>query len=209
MLMMSIASRRANKWAQRRSLARREKFAAKPKYAELESENLPVRIGGSRISRRCLYMIRGREFFFFSSRRRHTRLQGDWSSDVCSSDLPQRFELRQLGRRGAQGLFDKHVLARAQGIARLAEVRIVERGDRDHLHRRVPQDGIEVARHAAARMLLRQAVGARGVEVMQPQHAGARVGGEGASMLFADAQTNDGDADHALPIDAAKAGTDC
>src|SRR2546426_7199496 len=36
-------------------------------------------------------MIRGGSFkscfFFFSSRRRHTRLQGDWSSDVCSSDL--------------------------------------------------------------------------------------------------------------------------
>src|SRR3989454_4713826 len=30
----------------------------------------------------CVYW-----FFFFSSRRRHTRLQGDWSSDVCSSDL--------------------------------------------------------------------------------------------------------------------------
>src|SRR5688500_12265470 len=28
-----------------------------------------------------------RRVFFFSSRRRHTRLQGDWSSDVCSSDL--------------------------------------------------------------------------------------------------------------------------
>src|SRR5256885_5118578 len=28
--------------------------------------------------------------FFFSSRRRHTRLQGDWSSDVCSSDLVER-----------------------------------------------------------------------------------------------------------------------
>src|SRR5256885_208730 len=28
-------------------------------------------------------------YFFFSSRRRHTRLQGDWSSDVCSSDLPR------------------------------------------------------------------------------------------------------------------------
>src|ERR1039457_5071705 len=27
---------------------------------------------------------------FFSSRRRHTRLQGDWSSDVCSSDLLRR-----------------------------------------------------------------------------------------------------------------------
>src|SRR5436189_1336598 len=28
--------------------------------------------------------------FFFSSRRRHTRYIGDWSSDVCSSDLPSR-----------------------------------------------------------------------------------------------------------------------
>src|SRR5207248_11371766 len=27
--------------------------------------------------------------FFFSSRRRHTRSYGDWSSDVCSSDLDQ------------------------------------------------------------------------------------------------------------------------
>src|SRR5690554_7623493 len=26
-------------------------------------------------------------FFFFSSRRRHTRCGRDWSSDVCSSDL--------------------------------------------------------------------------------------------------------------------------
>src|SRR5713226_10091963 len=29
-------------------------------------------------------------FFFFSSRRRHTRWTGDWSSDVCSSDLASR-----------------------------------------------------------------------------------------------------------------------
>src|SRR2546426_1279959 len=35
-------------------------------------------------------------FFFFSSRRRHTRLQGDWSSDVCSSDL----DLTQLAAEG-------------------------------------------------------------------------------------------------------------
>ena len=28
-----------------------------------------------------------RSLFFFSSRRRHTRLRRDWSSDVCSSDL--------------------------------------------------------------------------------------------------------------------------
>src|SRR5256886_9742549 len=29
-------------------------------------------------------------FFFFSSRRRHTRFDCDWSSDVCSSDLYRR-----------------------------------------------------------------------------------------------------------------------
>src|SRR5690606_40944150 len=29
-------------------------------------------------------------FFFFSSRRRHTRFSRDWSSDVCSSDLVER-----------------------------------------------------------------------------------------------------------------------
>src|SRR5437763_12392136 len=42
-------------------------------------------------------------FFFFSSRRRHTRYIGDWSSDVCSSDLdvrPQSFSpSRRRSRR--------------------------------------------------------------------------------------------------------------
>src|SRR5947209_9195588 len=33
--------------------------------------------------RRCRCL----DFFFFSSRRRHTRYWRDWSSDVCSSDL--------------------------------------------------------------------------------------------------------------------------
>src|SRR5690242_20773808 len=32
-------------------------------------------------------------FFFFSSRRRHTRLTCDWSSDVCSSDLGGKFRM--------------------------------------------------------------------------------------------------------------------
>src|SRR5256886_6879812 len=38
-------------------------------------------------------------FFFFSSRRRHTRFDCDWSSDVCSSDLPHdRVEYAQRRR---------------------------------------------------------------------------------------------------------------
>src|SRR6266446_2455661 len=40
-------------------------------------------------------------FFFFSSRRRHTRLQGDWSSDVCSSDLSLIWGIGRLDAWGA------------------------------------------------------------------------------------------------------------
>src|SRR5207248_6783106 len=47
--------------------------------------------------------------FFFSSRRRHTRSYGDWSSDVCSSDLIRR--ARRNERRTAEVN-----LRRAQGI---------------------------------------------------------------------------------------------
>src|SRR2546429_6229465 len=35
-------------------------------------------------------------YFFFSSRRRHTRCSRDWSSDVCSSDLQLRTTSRDL-----------------------------------------------------------------------------------------------------------------
>src|SRR2546430_3385224 len=37
--------------------------------------------------------------FFFSSRRRHTRFDCDWSSDVCSSDLGDAMPFAQLGYR--------------------------------------------------------------------------------------------------------------
>src|SRR2546426_11712285 len=49
------------------------------------------------------YLMRSKVFlwfFFFSSRRRHTRLQGDWSSDVCSSDLYAWCGLEWIGLRG-------------------------------------------------------------------------------------------------------------
>src|SRR5207302_5753118 len=39
-------------------------------------------------------------FFFFSSRRRHTRFSRDWSSDVCSSDLWGGRSLVPVSRRG-------------------------------------------------------------------------------------------------------------
>src|SRR5688500_20387972 len=41
--------------------------------------------------------------FFFSSRRRHTRLQGDWSSDVCSSDLSEEKVVNDARLRVGRG----------------------------------------------------------------------------------------------------------
>src|SRR5690606_27072750 len=48
-------------------------------------------------------------FFFFSSRRRHTRFSRDWSSDVCSSDL-FHVDILVLGR----GLVADHDTAAAR-----------------------------------------------------------------------------------------------
>src|SRR5262249_56552623 len=42
--------------------------------------------------------------FFFSSRRRHTRLVSDWSSDVCSSDLYEAFNAGCFARSGVASL---------------------------------------------------------------------------------------------------------
>src|SRR5256885_13359602 len=54
-------------------------------------------------------------FFFFSSRRRHTRLQGDWSSDVCSSDLT-REKLRQQLKEGTLEEREVEVEVQQQGF---------------------------------------------------------------------------------------------
>src|SRR5579862_8928543 len=45
-----------------------------------------------------------KDLFFFSSRRRHTRWNCDWSSDVCSSDLVGRLHGGGEYRRAGQGL---------------------------------------------------------------------------------------------------------
>src|SRR5256885_16621434 len=59
--------------------------------------------------------------FFFSSRRRHTRLQGDWSSDVCSSDLfhEDRHALLVLQVEGDRALVAVQVLE-VRAVARPA-----------------------------------------------------------------------------------------
>src|SRR5205807_2793532 len=71
-------------------------------------------------------VVRSQPWFFFSSRRRHTRLQGDWSSDVCSSDLTLyaylalRFQAlkeprKPQGEVGIQGVLDELAGENCQG----------------------------------------------------------------------------------------------
>src|SRR2546429_1770048 len=69
-------------------------------------------------------------FFFFSSRRRHTRCSRDWSSDVCSSDLYLH------SRRGApQALTDTGGVACANGkeVAQRSDVIIAMVPDTPHV----------------------------------------------------------------------------
>src|SRR5690348_17530229 len=76
-----------------------------------------------------LYLL----FFFFSSRRRHTRWTGDWSSDVCSSDLirsmtgcsrPESCDPdRYLAARSETGLSAQERMVTAAGSERICERR--------------------------------------------------------------------------------------
>src|SRR2546421_1207642 len=82
-----------------------------------------------------------RSCFFFSSRRRHTRSDRDWSSDVCSSDLhadiaadidavPARAARRGNDRRSAQ-----------ERIAEIGRLRVKHRSDdRDTAKQPTQQD---------------------------------------------------------------------
>src|SRR5690242_21834994 len=55
--------------------------------------------------------------FFFSSRRRHTRLTCDWSSDVCSSDLSaQKAEQRAAAASSINAVFSAAAAARCSAF---------------------------------------------------------------------------------------------
>src|SRR5256886_561008 len=61
--------------------------------------------------------------FFFSSRRRHTRFDCDWSSDVCSSDLLENVTGGNLGAEARMGIvFSEGVMKRRMSLQRFADV---------------------------------------------------------------------------------------
>src|SRR2546428_13526828 len=62
--------------------------------------------------------------FFFSSRRRHTISDRDWSSDVCSSDLLLEFDRRSRPRRQGQRPF--HPLDHVRRAALVDQTQVAE-----------------------------------------------------------------------------------
>src|SRR5256885_17021769 len=100
--------------------------------------------------------------FFFSSRRRHTRLQGDWSSDVCSSDLSQgasdlHFEAglpAAMRIRGALRTSGEPISARGLADFRSEERRVGEEGRSrwapDHLKKKKKK---KIRRHQSVRSI--------------------------------------------------------
>src|SRR5438045_9394817 len=68
----------------------------------------------------CNFLVaRFRVAFFFSSRGRHTRCLSDWSSDVCSSDLPARAQAVHASPsgRGVYGLSTSGTGVRGQSTS--------------------------------------------------------------------------------------------
>src|SRR6266513_1548160 len=74
---------------------------------------------GRRFAWQSLYAIELPSCFFFSSRRRHTSSNRDWSSDVCSSDLIGRISIAQ-----ATAAFEEQIAALLEGGARSEERRV-------------------------------------------------------------------------------------
>src|SRR5205085_3781775 len=81
-------------------------------------------------------------FFFFSSRRRHTRFDCDWSSDVCSSDLAAIGP--GLARAALAGKVNGKLVDTGYRLERDADVAIVTEKD---------PEANDLLRHSTAHLL--------------------------------------------------------
>src|SRR5688572_32725900 len=82
-------------------------------------------------------------FFFFSSRRRHTRFDCDWSSDVCSSDLvvathEQKIGEPERGRAEEIGLRSEEHTSELQSQSNLVCRLLLEKKKCDQRYQRFP-----------------------------------------------------------------------
>src|SRR6266481_8841556 len=95
-------------------------------------------------------------FFFFSSRRRHTRWNCDWSSDVCSSDLAEGNEYRAyIEYLQSLGYFTGAVedveLDELQGVHGLRALRVTVDLSNPRIDRRITPGDLQPATPDASR----------------------------------------------------------
>src|SRR6266481_2203487 len=112
--------------------------------------------------------------FFFSSRRRHTRWNCDWSSDVCSSDLRRR----RFGRRRLRVIHPTAIVSAEAAVDPTAEIGpyvVIEGPVRVGA-------GTRLMPHVVIRGAT--ALGARNVI-----HPGVVLGGEPQDLAFCDGET--------------------
>src|SRR5207248_6496616 len=138
-------------------------------------------------------------FFFFSSRRRHTRSYGDWSSDVCSSDLSAPGFAREpwCRIRALQWPVSLHFPApdrrnwtdqqRADELARWTQI-IARPDGREHVYRAMlPRFGDILLKHGLAVTQQHTALAAA-LEREETLRARAQIERDAAQMMHANAK---------------------
>src|SRR3989449_5977405 len=104
-------------------------------------------------------------FFFFSSRRRHTRCSRDWSSDVCSSDLTSAVvKALEVDVREGRGILEAARNAEDRERRLAAALELAPHRDprlplsdvlAGHLHNIGPRCGVAVYAHLVVRQRAR------------------------------------------------------
>src|SRR5437588_8939689 len=98
-------------------------------------------------------------FFFFSSRRRHTRSLCDWSSDVCSSDLPPQEDMVVRVGKALKASWDRSVDETKHG-------RVLKFASLDEAVVALSKEGFEIVFKDAVACQMRQAKRANGLAVV-------------------------------------------
>src|SRR5436189_1536639 len=116
-------------------------------------------------------------FFFFSSRRRHTRYIGDWSSDVCSSDLSTLNEYRKyIEKDGALERRFQTVSVDPPTVDETIEILKGLRKRYEEHHRIViPDDTLEEAARLSERYITDRFLPDKAIDVIDEAGARARL----------------------------------
>src|SRR2546430_12597350 len=100
-------------------------------------------------------------FFFFSSRRRHTRFDCDWSSDVCSSDLgplvteEEVIKVVEFLKTQGKPAYNERILESPEERAELAEAE----GEIDELYEEARRIVIEMGKASTSVLQRRLRIG--------------------------------------------------